>query len=112
MKSMLNIIKKIFTRNTENDLNYTELINMRKSSNETILIDVRSNQEYNEGHLNGAINIPIYEIEEKIQTIVRNKDTIIIVYCQSGARSKKAKKILEKLEYKNVYNLKGGIDNL
>ena len=76
------------------------------------LIDVRSNQEYEEGHLSGAINIPVYNIENEIEKKVKNKNDIIILYCSSGNRSKEAKKILEKLGYENVYNLKGGIEKI
>src|SRR5699024_12195515 len=72
--------------------------------------DVCSSDLYEEGHLNGAINIPLFNIEKEIQNIVKNKNDIIILYCSSGNRSKEAKKILENLEYQEVYNLKGGID--
>ena len=76
------------------------------------LIDVRSGQEYEEGHLNGAINIPLFNIEKEIGNVVRNKNDIIILYCSSGNRSKEAKMILENLGYQEVYNLKGGIDRV
>ena len=76
------------------------------------LIDVRSIQEYKEGHLNGAINIPVFEIERKIEEVVKNKETDIIVYCSSGGRSRQAKEILDRLGFKNVYNLKATNLNL
>lgn len=76
------------------------------------LIDVRNNQEYEEGHLNGAINISLYNIEKQIENIVKDKTDLIILYCSSGNRSKEAKKILENLGYQEVYNLKGGIDKV
>lgn len=73
------------------------------------VIDVRTKKEYEEGHLNGAINIPSFSIKRNIDRI--NTDKKILVYCQSGIRSKKALKILEDLGVKNVYNLKGGLEN-
>lgn len=73
------------------------------------IIDVRSKQEYDEGHIDGAILIPEYEIKDKIEDIVKNKNEKILVYCSSGTRSKKAKEELEGLGYKNVYNLKDGV---
>ena len=76
------------------------------------LIDVRTSREYEEGHLNGAINISVFNIEKEILNVVKNKDDLIIVYCSSGSRSKEAKKILENLGYTEVYNLKDGIDRL
>ena len=81
--------------------------------NKTVnLIDVRSNQEYEEGHLVGAINISMYTIEKEILNYVKNKNDLIILYCSSGGRSREAKKTLENLGYQNVYNLKGGIDTV
>ena len=77
---------------------------------EYFIIDVRSNKEYLERHLNGAINIPLFSIKKDINKLNRNKD--ILVYCQSGSRSKKAVKILEDIGIKNVYNLKGGIEKI
>ena len=73
------------------------------------VIDVRSKKEYQEGHLNGAINIPSFNIKREINKIDTNKK--ILIYCQSGIRSKKVLKILEGLGIKNVYNLKGGLEN-
>lgn len=109
---MLNKIKKIFYRSIESkEILYTELENLMKENN-AILIDVRSNQEYEEGHINGAINISSFNIEKEIKNVIKNKNDLIILYCSSGSRSKKAKKELEKLGYENVYNLKNGIDNI
>ena len=82
-----------------------------KQNNGAIIIDVRSSQEYNEGHICGAINIPDYEINCNINKVLPNKEKEIVLYCSSGFRSKDAYKKLNKLDYKNVYNLYGGIDN-
>lgn len=77
-----------------------------------ILLDVRSEQEYNEGHLNNAIQIADYELKGKVENILKDKNAMIIVYCQSGNRSRKSCSILRNMGYKNVYNLYGGIDEL
>ena len=77
-----------------------------------ILIDVRSNQEYEEGHLNGAINIPLYQLERKIKNKEKNKQAIILLYCLTGFRSSEGQKILENLGYNNVYSLKGGLNQI
>lgn len=76
----------------------------------TILIDVRSQQEYREYHIDGAICIPHFEIQNKIEQFVKNKNTLIILYCQSGIRSKSAIEILERKGYNNVYHIKNGLD--
>ena len=76
---------------------------------DAILVDVRSQQEYDEWHKNGAICIPHYEIKNQVQTKLKQKDKFIILYCQSGARSKKAYETLKKMGYTNVYHIKGGL---
>lgn len=115
-------LKKIFcfkktTKNSNSIKREIEDINYKKfnkliNQNNTILIDVRSKQEFLEGHLDGAINIPLDEIENKIEKKVVNKNIIIIVYCQYGARSKKAQNKLKNMGYTNVYNLKDGIEGI
>ena len=81
-----------------------------KQKNGAILVDVRSNQEYVEGHKSGAICIPNYEIKRKAERILKNKTSEIIVYCQNGERSKKAFQTLKKLGYKNVFNVENGLN--
>ena len=71
------------------------------------LVDVREKNEYKKGHIDGAINIPLDKIlDQKIIT----KNDIIIVYCESGVRSKNAAKTLTSFGYKYVYDF-GSIDN-
>ena len=104
---------KIFKnyRNSE-DINIEELNNLIKINREIILLDVRSPQEFKEEHLKGAINIPLYELEQCYSSKLKNKETIIVVYCKSGIRSKNAIKKLKKYGFKNLYNLKDGIDGI
>lgn len=75
-----------------------------------ILIDVRSASEYSINHLDNAINIDVQVIGDVIETQIPDKNTKIIVYCQSGTRSKKAADTLIQKGYTNVYDL-GSIDN-
>ena len=73
------------------------------------LIDVRSKEEYKIGHIKGALNIPVEEIENPDKKIITKTDTII-VYCRSGSRSKQADlKLIEK-GYKHVYDF-GAMEN-
>lgn len=76
-----------------------------------ILVDVRSPQEFAEGHLEKAILLPEYEIIKKANEILPDLTRPIIVYCSSGHRSKKAQKVLQKLGYQNVYHLCQGLEN-
>lgn len=73
------------------------------------IIDVRSPQEYKEGHVDGSISIPDYQIKKSIEKQISNKDELIVVYCSTGHRSQKAQQILENMGYTNVYNVYEGI---
>ena len=70
-----------------------------------LIIDVRTEAEWNNGHIEGAILIPYELIGEKIGAVAKDKSMRIYVYCRSGRRSKIAKESLEKLRYKDVVNL-------
>lgn len=73
------------------------------------LLDVRTPQEYAEGHIDGALNINVQSEDfQKMAEKDLSKDATILVYCRSGRRSMDAAEILTKLGYK-VVNLKGGI---
>ena len=95
-----------------NSITYMEAKDLMKENSMAVLLDVRSRQEYDEYHLDGAICIPTYDIQSKIENVIENKNQLIIVYCQSGIRSIKAIKILEKMGYTNLYQIQGGIDNI
>mgnify|MGYP002514242834 FL=1 len=75
-----------------------------------IIIDARTEEEFNEGHIEGAILIPEYEISERAEKELPNKDQLILVYCRSGRRSKIASQALADLGYTNVKEFGGIID--
>lgn len=105
-----NMIKNRWYREIEeSDIGLEELKQLQKEG--TMIIDVRSPQEYKEDHLDGAISIPEYEIRKKIENRIPDKNKSIVVYCSSGGRSKKAQKLLKKLGYNHVYNLYNGLTN-
>ncbi len=72
-----------------------------------ILLDVRTPQEYAQGHIPNSKNVPLQSIE-RIQNIVTGKETPVFVHCQSGARSRQAAGLLTQMGYTNVKNI-GGI---
>ncbi len=78
------------------------------SEKDAVLVDVRTKEEYEEGHLDNAINIPYDEVVSKLKDY--DKDTPIIVYCKSGNRSGKAYQSLQNAGYTNLYDL-GSISN-
>ena len=75
-----------------------------------VILDVRTLEEYNSGHIENAILIPNDEIKQKAETILKDKNQLILIYCRSGRRSSSAAKTLSKLGYKNVNNFGGIID--
>jgi phage shock protein E len=76
-----------------------------------IVIDVRSQEEWDSGHVEQAIHIPHTEIAERISEVTDNKDAEIVVYCAVGGRAGKAKTTLETLGFTNVENA-GGYDDV
>ena len=75
-----------------------------------IIIDARTQEEYNQGHIPGAILIPEYEIADRAEKELPDKNQLILVYCRSGRRSKIAAEELVKLGYTNIKEFGGIID--
>ena len=72
-----------------------------------ILLDVRDEEEYERGHLAGAVCLPVRMLEEKIGLMVRRKETPVALYCRSGARSRRAARTLLTMGYEHVWDLGG-----
>ena len=75
-----------------------------------IILDVRTQEEYDEGHIPGAIVISHEEIAEKAEGVLTDKNQLILVYCRSGRRSKLAAEALVELGYTNIKEFGGIID--
>ena len=75
-----------------------------------ILLDVRTQEEYDDGHIAGAILIPNTEIRDRAEQELTNKEQLILVYCRSGRRSKLAAEILEELGYTRIREFGGILD--
>jgi rhodanese-related sulfurtransferase len=82
-----------------------QLINRDKA----VVVDVCEPAEYAAGHVAGAKNIPLGQLEGKLANTVKNKALPVILVCQSGARSMRAVHIAKKLGYENAHSLSGGI---
>ena len=83
---------------------------MMNELEEFVLLDARSEEEFSEGHIPGAIVIPHEEISERAESEILEKDVPIFVYCRSGRRSKIAAEALVSLGYSEVYEF-GGISD-
>jgi len=81
---------------------------IQKAKN-VLLLDVRTKEEFSEERIKNALNIPVQELEKRLDELKKYKNFEIIVYCRSGARSRRASEILVKNGFKFVYNLSGGI---
>ena len=75
-----------------------------------IILDARTQEEYDEGHIPGATQISHEEIAEKAEEVLTDKDQLILVYCRSGRRSKLAAEALAELGYTNIKEFGGIID--
>ena len=83
-----------------------KIIDNYEEYSDTVIVDVRTLDEYESGHLKGAVNVPVSEIKN----IDISKDKKIVVYCRSGSRSNTAAKDLIELGYEKVYDM-GGIND-
>ncbi|CAJ0796116.1 Thiosulfate sulfurtransferase GlpE [Ralstonia condita] len=83
----------------------TQLINRRNA----IVVDVRESGEYAAGHLPQAKHAPLGELEGKAGSLAKNKETPIILVCQTGQRAGRAQAVLKRAGYSEVYSLEGGL---
>ncbi len=100
---------------TNNSLGYEQISGeeaklLMDTEKDYIIIDARTEEEFKEGHIEGAILIPEYEIGEKAEKELPQKDQLVLVYCRSGRRSKIAAQALVDLGYTNVKEFGGIID--
>ena len=116
---MLTISLSIFgltaCQGNENNLAYEQITQQQAkeimdTEKDYIIIDARTKEEFDEGHIEGAIMIPEYEIADKAEKELPDKNALILVYCRSGRRSKIASEELVKLGYTNVKEFGGIID--
>ena len=95
---------------TYEQISQDEAKRIMDTEDEFVIIDARTEEEFSEGHIEGAILIPEYEIAERAEKEIPEKDTLILVYCRSGRRSKIASDVLVQLGYTNVKEFGGIID--
>ena len=102
--------KETTMKNTYEQITPAEAKGIMDSEHNYIILDVRTEEEFAEGHIAGAILIPDYEITERAEGILSDKGHQILVYCRSGRRSKNAASQLVELGYSNVKEFGGIID--
>lgn len=92
------------------NINAQEAKKIMDTQENYIILDVRTQEEFDEKHIPGAVLIPNYEISQKAEEILTDKNRLILVYCRSGRRSKLAAEELVKLGYTNIREFGGIID--
>lgn len=90
-------------------LNINEGVKKFRQTPNAILLDVRTEEEYSETHIEGCTNLPLQKIE-MATSIISDKNKPLFVYCRSGVRSAKAVAILKKMGYTNVNDIGGILD--
>ena len=93
---------------TKNDIELAEF-EKKMASEKYLLVDVRTAEEFSEGHIKGAINIDYLAENFSIKIQELELESPVLLYCRSGNRSSKAMKTMKELGFKEVYNLEGGI---
>ena len=91
-----------------NQMNSDELIEFIEL-NDAVLVDVRTEDEYNSGYIESSLNIDYFSNEFSVNADKLDKTIPIILYCRSGKRSSMSASKISKLGFKEIYNLKGGI---
>lgn len=96
--------------NTYVQISAAEAKALMDSETDYVIIDARTQEEYDAGHIPGAVLIPEYEVAQRAENELPDKNQLILVYCRSGRRSKIAAKALADLGYTNVKEFGGIID--
>lgn len=103
-----------FNKNATTDdyqtITATNAYEIMQQRDDIVILDVRTESEFDSGHISNAILIPDDEIEEKAESILTDKNATILVYCRSGRRSALASEELASLGYTDVYDF-GGIND-
>ena len=108
------IIALLFASNLQSALSGVAQIGPAEAINminheKAVVIDVREDKEFVEGHIINSIHIPLGSVQQRIDELKSYSNKPIIVSCRSGARSNSACGILRKNGFENVFNLKGGV---
>lgn len=96
--------------NTYEQISHEEAKRLMDTETDYVIVDARTQEEFDQGHIEGAVLIPEYEISERAEKELPNKNQLILVYCRSGRRSKIAAEALVELGYTNVKEFGGIMD--
>ena len=111
LKSLLGVMLLLgsFSAHADSGVMSPKEVSALTTEKKAVIIDVRENDEWNAGHIAGAIHIPLGQINERLPELARYKDSTIITQCRSGKRSVKALDELKSAGFSKVYSMEGGI---
>lgn len=89
------------------DISQTELQQVMKNDDQIVVLDVRTVEEFEEGHIPSAVNIPHKELEARLAELSGAKNTQVVIYCRSGRRAEVARQVLEKNGFSQLDHLSG-----
>lgn len=92
-----------------NQITVAEVKEALDKKEEVVILDVRSQEEVERGKIDGSIHLPMDEIVSKVNSVIPDKNSKVIIYCLSGSRSFIAAEFLENLGYKNVFDMANGL---
>ena len=115
IKSLFTLVLSLFTfvafaGSTPQIAQQDLLTALNKAENNIVIIDVRTPDEYNQGHIAGAINVSHDTIEDNLATLAKYKSNSVVVYCRSGRRAAFAESILSENGFKNLQHLTGDMN--
>lgn len=93
------------------DLSIEETKELIESQEDLLILDVRTTEEFNQGHIEGAQQISVDDLKDRVQELEDYKDKSVLVYCRSGNRSSKAVNILLDNGFSNIYHMSEGFMN-
>ena len=86
-----------------------DLLNLMNQNKELIIVDARGTEDFKNGHLKGAVNLPFTSLKNMDRALNKDKGKEIVIYCENGERSKKISDILSNLGFSKIRNLDGGV---
>jgi len=113
-KSLLTLVLSLFTfavfAGATPQISQQDLLNNLEKPNNIVILDVRTKEEYNNGHVANAINVSHDSVADNLAKLAQYKDNTVVVYCRSGRRAGFAENILAEADFKNVLHLTGDMN--
>ncbi|MBC9783925.1 rhodanese-like domain-containing protein [Heliobacterium chlorum] len=104
------IARYLFGRGVDG-VSYPDAVKILQDEDSALLLDVRTKKEFETGHPTGAVNIPLQELKNRLESLMPHKNKTVVVICASGMRSRMALRLLKKAGFPNVKNFQGGLSS-